>query len=131
VTAHQNQPKIRFTVEMGTARRPRLKIGGQGEEIPLELTANEAAELGRALLCASFAATVKQPPPAGTPLKGCEFPVRQWGVGLAETSGLPMLAVRIAGNADLVLIFHPKDAKTCGMSLAEEADRFLANRGRQ
>ncbi len=90
MSAIENDSKFSFNVEMGAARRPVLKVKINDSEFPLEITAMQAAQLGRALLAASFAATIKQAPPAGTPILGCELPVLNWGVSAAKPNGAPL-----------------------------------------
>ncbi len=124
MTATDSEPKINFSVEMGPARQPMLKVSIDEKEFPLGLTQTQAVQLGRALFAASFAVTIAQPPPEGTRITGCELPVVNWGVALSNASGLPILGLRVAGGADLIFQFDAKAAHACGTSLAAQSEKI-------
>jgi hypothetical protein len=125
VTRNDTQPQITFSVEMAPAQKLRLTVRVKGNEFPLDITPAQAAELGRALLAASFAATLPDPLPAGTLIKTCEFPVLDWGVGTSKGTGAPILGLRLAGGAELVFALEPSAAQACAKSLAEEGEKLL------
>ena len=112
-----NQQDISFAVEIGPNRRARLKVRIRDTEFPLHLPAEQAAELGLALLAASAACNVAETPAEGTVIQNCHFPVMKWGTGHSNSNGMPVLAVQVAGGAQLVLQFDSQAAQECGSSL--------------
>jgi hypothetical protein len=126
VAAEQSSPQnIDFRVEMGPSGRVRLNIRLRGQEFPLDLPAQQMPKLGVALLAAGAAHNVPMTPPEGTVIHNCHFPVVKWGVGYADKSGMPILAVEIAGGGELVLLFDRASAQECGETLIAAANNQL------
>lgn len=119
MTGDDDQPPIDFNVEMGPERRPCLKVRVRQNEIPLHLSADQAGQLGHALLAVSALCRSPSPPAEGTVIQNCHFPVTRWGTGYSNSNGLPALVLEIAGGSQLTFQFDPKTARDCGLSLAQ------------
>jgi hypothetical protein len=117
----EQNPQIAFAVEVGPQNRPIMKVRVKEQEIPLGLTAAQAGELGRALLAASAVCSSSAPPPAGTRLTNCHFPVLKGATGRSHANGLPLLIVEVMGGTQLALQFGPRSAEECATSLAAAA----------
>lgn len=118
----QMQTQVSFTVEVGPASSPMLKVHAGGRTMPIKLTAAQSGNLGRALLAVSTVCSSTNPHPEGTQIKTCHFPVQEWATGRSESKGLPVLVVRLLGGTELVLQFSPAMAKACAASLTEAAE---------
>ncbi|WP_407523024.1 hypothetical protein [Methylobacterium oryzisoli] len=116
------QAQVRFTVEVGPDGDPVVNVHAGDRTIPIGLTAGQASELGRALLAVGTVCSSPHPPPEGTPIDNCHFPVKEWATGRSVEKGLPILVVRIPGGAELMLQFSPAMAAECGAHLREAAD---------
>jgi hypothetical protein len=88
------------------------------KDIPLGISAEQGAEVGRALLAAAAACHVAQPPAEGTRIENCHFPILKWGTGYSNATGLPVLMVEIPGGTQLALQFTREAAQECGRQLA-------------
>ena len=109
--------EIEFVVEIGPKNRPILKVKARAQEIPLGLTADQAGELGRALLAVSAVCSSAAPHPEGTRIDNCHFPVVKWATGRSQSNGRPILVVEVTGGTQLALQFEPKIAEQCAASL--------------
>ena len=116
--APDDQDQIRFTVEKGPAKRINLALGILHKDSPLGISAEQGAEVGRALLAAAAACHVAQPPAEGTRIENCHFPILKWGTGYSNATGLPVLMVEIPGGTQLALQFTREAAQECGRQLA-------------
>jgi hypothetical protein len=105
-------------VEIGAHAKPRLFIGSGERRVPVDLSVEQAGQLGRALLAASAVCCGASPPPEATPIENCHFPVMNWGTGCSDANGLPVLVVEVPGTAQLIFQFDRNAARECGRSLA-------------
>jgi len=94
------------------------------KEIPLRLSAEQAGELGRALLAVSAVCSSAAPHPEGTRIDNCHFPVVRWATARSQANGLPILVVETTGGTQLALQFDPRVADECAASLRHAASRF-------
>ncbi len=116
-----NTPAITFNVEIGPNSNPLMRVRIRDKDFPLELSASQASQLGRALLAISAVCNNASPPPEGTRIENCHFPVVKWATGHSNSNGLPILLVEVPGGAELILQFDPQTAQVCGASLAGTA----------
>ncbi|WP_244424569.1 hypothetical protein [Methylobacterium nodulans] len=123
----QMQPQVGFTVEVGPNANPIMKVHAGGRVIPIDLTAAQSGELGRALLAVSAVCSSATPYPEGTQITSCHFPVEAWATGRSEGKDLPVLVVRVRGGTQLVLQFSPEMAKECAASLMEAAAQLASS----
>jgi hypothetical protein len=121
--AGSDRPQLRLTLEAGEDNRPILKVGGSDSdsEVPLVLTAQQAGEVGRALLAASAVCSsgVKQSP--GIPIRDCRLPVLKWGAGHSKDEGLPVLVLEILGGTQITFQFDRELAADCAHALLAAA----------
>ncbi|GJE02684.1 hypothetical protein [Methylobacterium isbiliense] len=115
------QAELRFTVEVGPDGDPVLKVHAGDRTIPIDLTPAQSRDLGRALLAVSTVCSSAEPPPAGTPIDNCHFPVKEWATGRSIETGRPVLVVRVLGGAELMFQFSPAGATECAASLRNAA----------
>ncbi|BCM83634.1 hypothetical protein [Methylobacterium indicum] len=112
----------RVEIENG-ALRLRLEIATKS--IPVPISGEQAALLGRALLAASVRLAVA-PDGEGT-VEPCDLPVAAWRTGLVRDHRLVVLMLDLPGGGSARFQLHPAMATGCGQALHDSGIVFDAD----
>lgn len=115
-------PKVRYEVEF-QAGSLRLRLTVNAKSVPVPITPEQAADLGRSLIAASIRSTARGEgltdlAPDG-PVGNCDLPVVSWQTGMLRDPGLAILTLEMLGGSRLTLQLRPRIAEECGQALCE------------
>lgn len=120
-----SQTQIAYKIVYKDEKSVEFLVEAAGRDAPLvdiTFTPDQAAALGRAMLAASVVCKAGPPKPAqGSLIHDCHFPVERWDVGFSNLNKQPILALTVAGGAQLVFQFTHDGAQAVGAALDKEA----------
>ena len=122
-TRPATSPPVDYRVEIEDGGL-RLRLEIATKSVPVPISPEQAAVLGRTLLAASVMLAVR--PEAEGPVEPCELPVAAWRTGLIRDHRLAVLMLDLPGGGTLSFQLHPAMATGCGRALHDSGIAFDA-----
>lgn len=123
-------PSIGFEVRVGSGGWPQLFVTAGDRCIPIDVTLEQAASLGVALISASALFNASQTPPQpGETITAVNLPVIGWQPGKNERNGFPAVQMTVLGGATFVLQFTRTSVATCARVLQSLANETAMHAG--